>query len=456
MWFFRAVAFDLDGTLTDGDRLSEAAIAAIRASRHQLKMILVTGRIFEDLQAAFPWLASEFDAVVTENGGVLHTRYGARSLAGQPDASVAHALRDRGIAARSGQVVLALGARDVAAALEVVSGLGTDLEVVRNRGAAMLLPAGVTKSTGMLAALEELGLSAHNTIAVGDAENDLALLQAAEVGAAVANAVPYLAARADLRLRRSDGHGVAELLAGPLITGEQRLCPRRRWLHVGAFADGEPVLVPGSQARILIAGDARAGRSYLAGLLAERWIDAGYAVLVIDPEGDHVGLASRPGVHLVNGAAQLPSPSDLLAIARPGRDSLVLDLSGVPESDISGYLARLSPAIAAQRARHGIPHWVIADEAHLHPHGQAAHSGQGLAEPGTCAVTCGPDSTSANFRHGADLILTVDGRPPAAAEISAPAVRAAISIGGQPSRPFTVDPAHGARTRRRSAPGRTA
>lgn len=36
-------------------------------------MILVTGRIFDDLNAAFPGLWSEFDAVVTENGAVLHT-----------------------------------------------------------------------------------------------------------------------------------------------------------------------------------------------------------------------------------------------------------------------------------------------------------------------------------------------------------------------------------------------
>jgi DNA helicase HerA-like ATPase len=162
-------------------------------------------------------------------------------------------------------------------------------------------------------------LSPHNTIAAGDAENDLALLHAAEVGAAVANAVPSLAAHADLRLGSRDGAGVAELLAGPLLAGRQRLCPRRRWLPIGTYDDDGPVLVPGSQGSVLIAGDTGGGKSYLAGLLAERWIDAGYAVLVIDPEGDHVGLAQRPGVHLVDAAAHLPSPADLLAAARPGQ-----------------------------------------------------------------------------------------------------------------------------------------
>ena len=39
-------------------------MAAVRAGRAELKMILVTGRIFDDLDAAFPGLWSEFDAVV--------------------------------------------------------------------------------------------------------------------------------------------------------------------------------------------------------------------------------------------------------------------------------------------------------------------------------------------------------------------------------------------------------
>ena len=175
---------------------------------------------------------------------------------------------------------------------------------------------------------------------------------------------------------------MAELLTGQLLTGQQRLCPKRRWLQVGTFDDGQPVLVPGSQGSVLIAGDTGADASYLAGLLAERWIDAGYAVLVIDPEGDYVGLAERPGVHLVDAAAHLPSPTDLLAIARPGRASLVLDLSGLPDAEKSRYLRRLPTAVAAERAGHGIPHWLITDEAHLAPQaGAAGRPVPGLPSP---------------------------------------------------------------------------
>jgi hypothetical protein len=248
--------------------------------------------------------------------------------------------------------------------------------------------------------------------------------------------VPPLAAQADLRLGSRDGAGVAELLAGPLLAGRQRLCPRRRWLQIGTFDDGGPVLVPGSQGSMLIAGDTGRGKSYLAGLLAERWIDAGYAVLVIDPEGDHVGLAQRPGVHLVDAAAHLPGPADLLAIARPGRASLVLDLSGLPAEATTRYLRRLPAAVAAERAEHGLPHWVIADEAHLTMPGGQASSGPGLAEPGMCIVTWQAGMLPATFRDTVDLTLATTTAPPADASLAVP--RATIAAGGQQPRPFTV------------------
>jgi len=438
MWFFRAVALDLDGTLTEDDQISESGMAAVKACRADRLVILVTGRVFDDLEAAFPGLWCEFDAVVTENGAVLHTRAGTRPLTSPVDPAILAALADRGVSARAGQVLLALAAEDAVTATEVIAGLGLDCQVVRNRGAAMILPAGVTKGTGLLAALDELGLSPHNAIAAGDAENDLALLQAAEVGVAVASAVPSLAAHADLRLSSPDGAGVAELLTGPLLTGQQRLCPARRWVPIGSFDDGQPVLAPGSQGSVLIAGDTGAGKSYLAGLLAERWIDVGYAVLILDPEGDHIGLTQRPGVHLVDAAAHLPAPTDLLAITRPGRASLVLDLSGLPEGSKSAYLHRLPDAIAAERTRHGIPHWVITDEAHLtRPASTGQLRGPDFAEPGTCIATWRPDILPA-VRDTVDIILATTGTPPAGANAPMAAPRATISVNGRPPRPFTI------------------
>jgi hydroxymethylpyrimidine pyrophosphatase-like HAD family hydrolase len=50
----------------------------------------------------------------------------------------------------------------------------------------MILPPGVNKASGLVAALAELGLSPHNSVEVGDAENDHAFLSLCEVSVAVA------------------------------------------------------------------------------------------------------------------------------------------------------------------------------------------------------------------------------------------------------------------------------
>lgn len=54
----------------------------------------------------------------------------------------------------------------------------------------MVLPPRINKAKGLHEALKELGISEHNVVAIGDAENDNALLKAAECGVAVQNALP--------------------------------------------------------------------------------------------------------------------------------------------------------------------------------------------------------------------------------------------------------------------------
>ncbi len=69
MWFFRAVTLDPGTALTEDDQLTECGIA-IKASRDELRMTLVTGRILDDLEGAFLGFLCEFDALVTENSAV--------------------------------------------------------------------------------------------------------------------------------------------------------------------------------------------------------------------------------------------------------------------------------------------------------------------------------------------------------------------------------------------------
>ncbi|HLY82358.1 MAG TPA: HAD hydrolase family protein [Acidimicrobiales bacterium] len=183
--------------------------------------------------------------------------------------------------------------------LEEVRRLGLECQLIRNRSELMVLPSGVSKGSGLLEALGELGLSRHNTVAVGDAENDHSLLEVTEVGVAVANAVPSLKAQADVVLDRPDGAGIVGLFASELLAGRERIHPRGWQVTLGVDDGRRAVRLPGSQINLLIAGGTGDGKSYLAGLVAEQLVGLGYSLLVIDPEGDYVGLGQRLGVVVV-------------------------------------------------------------------------------------------------------------------------------------------------------------
>ncbi|MBI3861916.1 MAG: HAD family phosphatase, partial [Planctomycetia bacterium] len=103
---------------------------------------------------------------------------------------------------------------------------GLELQVIFNKGAVMVLPSGVNKATGLLTALEELRIPPYQVVAVGDAENDHALLDAVGLGVAVANSVPMLQAHAQWVTRGDHGRGVIELITRLLETDLADL-PRR-------------------------------------------------------------------------------------------------------------------------------------------------------------------------------------------------------------------------------------
>jgi 3-deoxy-D-manno-octulosonate 8-phosphate phosphatase KdsC-like HAD superfamily phosphatase len=410
--FVRAVALDLDGTLTDDGRLSPVALSAIERARDGgVVVILVTGRILSELEADFPGIGQCFDAVVGENGAVISLGDDVRELAPPVEDAVSEALAARGVSVRGGRVLLACDAAHAPDVVDTCGALGLDCQVVRNRGALMVLPAGVSKGMGLLAALAEFGVSAHNTLAVGDAENDLALLEAAEVGVAVANALPSLQAHADLVLEQPDGAGVAALLSGPIRSGQQLVWPARRRLMIGRFEDGTPATVPGAQANVLVCGDSGAGKSYLAGLLVEGWVTHGYTVLVLDMEGDHVALDRLHNTVVLDGQ---PSAAELLSVLRQQSLSVVLDVSTLSPDGRLEYLRTLPPVIEAERAAWGLPHWIVVDEAHatLGEGGVAANVFR-PTDRGYCLVTYHPEQLCAEALATIDVTITATALEPA-------------------------------------------
>ena len=412
--YFRAVALDFDGTLADG-QVAPATLAALTEARARgIRVILVTGRIMSELRAVFPEVDDHVDAVVAENGAVLVTHGGVRLLADPIGGAVSAALSGRGVAHRRGRVIVAGAAADEPAALEVVRELGLDCRLVPNRDELMILPAGVTKGSGLLEALGDLGLSPHNTIGVGDAENDHSLLDACEVGVAVANAVDAIRGHADMILALPDGQGVANLLLGPLVAGRAHLHPRRWQVTLGTDDGGEPVTLPGSQLNIAVCGGTGGGKSYLAGLICEQLIRLGYSLVVFDPEGDHHGLGELRDVIITGGdEGRLADPGEIVRLLRHGHASVVTDLSHLGAAARAAYAADLASAVEAHRAATGIPQWVVVDEAHG-PIGREV-TARRLFDPaadGYLLVTWQPEELSADALLALDAVITLGSARP--------------------------------------------
>lgn len=428
-FFYRAIAVDFDGTLTSDGRAPApdvaGALAEARASG--LRIILVTGRIIEELERAWPAVHQSVDCVVAENGAVLRTASWHRLLADPVDPRLDAALSSAGLPFRRGEVLIAAAAADEPSILGCIRGLHLGCETVANRSELMVLPAGVSKGTGLYHALGHFGLSFHNTIAIGDAENDLSLYERCELAVAVQDAVDPLKDHADLVLDEPDGMGIAAFLSGDVVRGRRTVHSSRWELHLGATAAGEKVSLPASQLNLLIAGDSGAGKSYLAGLLAEQLVEAGYSVLAVDPEGDHVGLDMMDGVLVVGGGERPPDPGAVLRLLHHRYTSVVVDLSSLGPEACWQYERRLLAEVEPHRRSTGLPHWVFIDEADQ----VADRVTAGLAvleagHEGYCLVTWRPQDLAAGAVGALDAVIAVGSPEPTPALVELAAAVAGI------------------------------
>jgi hydroxymethylpyrimidine pyrophosphatase-like HAD family hydrolase len=367
---YLAFATDYDGTLATNGRAEEATVGSLeRLKASGRKLLLVTGRHLPDLQQVFPRLEL-FDRVVAENGAVLYDPASReeRVLGEAPKAEFLDALRAEGVQFEAGRSIVASWSPAETAILEVIKRLGLDYQVIFNKGAVMVLPAGINKATGLGAALEELQLSPHNTVAIGDAENDHTFLWASECGVAVANALPAVQEKADLVTRGDHGAGVVELieqlLRDDLSSYDERLV--RSSLSVGVRKKGgaeegksEVRIVP-NRSSVLVAGASASGKSSAVAAILEECEERGYQFCLIDPEGDFEGLA---GAMVVGSASEQPE-AKIVSKALESPRSLVANLMSVPLPERPGAFAALLPHILETRARTGRPHWLVVDEAH--------------------------------------------------------------------------------------------
>jgi hydroxymethylpyrimidine pyrophosphatase-like HAD family hydrolase len=226
---FEALATDYDGTIAHDGRVDEDTIAALQRARGAgLRLLLVTGRELTDLSNTFQHV-DLFDLVVAENGAALFNPATAavKLLAPSPPPALLDWLTAQNVPVSVGHSVVATVEPYEHAVLEAIHTLGLEWHIIFNKGSVMALPSGVTKATGLMPALEQLGVAAERTVGIGDAENDQAFLAACGLAVAVANALESLKQTADLVTTGARGAGVAECI-DRLISGELDHLRKRR------------------------------------------------------------------------------------------------------------------------------------------------------------------------------------------------------------------------------------
>ena len=410
---YLAVATDYDGTLAEQGTVRPETVAAVeRLRKSGRRVVLVTGRELRDLQTVFDRF-DLFDLVVAENGALLYrpqTRE-EKCVAEPPPPALAERLRQRGATPlHTGRVIVATREPYEVAAVEVVRELGLEWQVIFNKGAVMLLPSGVNKQTGLTLALEELCLSMRNTVAVGDAENDHAMLAASECGVAVANALDSLKERADLVTRGARGAGVEELIDRIIEDDLRSVVVARHALLLGTRRDGTESRIAPAGRRLLIAGPSGSGKTTVATGFIERLMAAGYQCCIVDSEGDYGGFE---GLVSVGTQERAPAVGEILELLAKPSVHVAVSMVAVPVNDRPAFFATLLPRLQELRARTGRPHWIVIDEAHhLFP---ASWQPAPLTLPrelgGVLMVTANPQQVSPAMLETVDTALAVGKTP---------------------------------------------
>lgn len=394
--YFIALATDYDGTLAQDGKVAKDTLTAVEEFKKTgRKLILVTGRELPDLKRAFPEFEL-FDKVVAENGALVYTpaTRDERVISPAPSADLVALLKKRGVKPLSvGSSIIATWEPHQAAVLEAIKQLGLGLEIIFNKGAVMVLPSGVNKATGLKAALDDLKLSAHNVVAVGDAENDHAFLQVCGCSVAVENALPAVKDAADLVTRHPRGKGVKELIEKIIKHDHGLVGKGKTGTPVGTAGKRDVMLSPVDT--VLIAGSSGIGKSTLATALTEQFVESQFQFCIFDPEGDYDGLQ---GAVRIGDASSAPTKEQILDLLDKPDTNVVVNGLALRVHERPDFFAELLPALAKTRYRTARPHWLVVDEAHhlLPRHRDDTRAVLSVELPGTILITVHPEAISAD------------------------------------------------------------
>ncbi len=212
----KAIAIDLDGTLTDRKRrLNCNAVESLRKLR--IPVVLATGNISCFARTAAK-LIGVSDIVIAENGGVVRFEYDGEDIV-LGDKKKCYTALD--ILKKHYDIILLdeeyrrseLCLRRTFPIEEASKLLiGSGVRIIDSGFAYHIVDENVSKGKALKFIAEKLGIDVKDFAAIGDSENDIDLIKTAGIGIAVANADIRLKEVADIITSKPNGDGVVEAL----------------------------------------------------------------------------------------------------------------------------------------------------------------------------------------------------------------------------------------------------
>ena len=217
----RAIAIDIDGTMTSSDRkIDVAAIGAVRkAEAAGLQVVLSTGNILPFAEGIATMLGTSGPLIAEDGGVVFDPKTGEEHVLGDRVES------DRGLNAlekvfgrlehtrSSYHRLTGLTLQRVITArqaMEVFRKNGLDLVAVDSGFAVHIRSLNVNKGNALRKVASLLGVTTADIAAMGDGENDVEMLQVAGLSFAPANAHEAAKKVSTYVTKSPDGRGVAE------------------------------------------------------------------------------------------------------------------------------------------------------------------------------------------------------------------------------------------------------
>ncbi|WP_321420207.1 phosphoglycolate phosphatase [uncultured Methanomethylovorans sp.] len=213
---FKAIAVDIDGTITSMDRrLDMVAIESLRSLN--VPVVLSTGNILCYAHAAAK-LIGVGGIVIAENGGIVSPGFDTVPLMSEYVEECQRAfdllsekfeLIKLDSEHRKTEIVLRRNF-DVQLAKQMLYNYGFNLEIIDTHFAIHIKSREVNKGTGLIKVAELMGIEPKDFVAIGDSVNDIEMLEVAGFSIAVGNADMELKQLADFTASSSYGAGTAE------------------------------------------------------------------------------------------------------------------------------------------------------------------------------------------------------------------------------------------------------